>query len=197
MQRAPVIAVATVGVGIVLASLAAFGMRAAGKPSANEPGAIAPVWTETKWPFLVDQWGTGRAFVCAPSDCGGKVEIFIRPKIGFCNCSTGVSDEAELERVADTELVARELRPLRAGQAVKVGWMHGLSRLYQPTDPKTGQRVLSVAFNDECDVVVAVARVDGGDTAAIAPQVIAFLNSNPMVLWAKKELGLEFVRREW
>jgi len=29
------------------------------------------------------------------------------------------------------------------------------------------------------------------------PAVIAFLNSNPVVLWAKKELGAEFVRREW
>jgi len=26
---------------------------------------------------------------------------------------------------------------------------------------------------------------------------MAFLNSNPMVLWAKKELGLEFMRRDW
>jgi hypothetical protein len=64
-------------------------------------------------------------------------------------------------------------------------------------DEKAAQRVLSVAFNDKCDVVAAVARLDGGDAAAIAPQIIAFLNSNPMVLWAKKELGLEFVRREW
>jgi hypothetical protein len=153
MQKVPVIAIATVGVGIVLASLPAFGMRAAGKPSANEPSPIAPVWS--------------------------------------------VSDEAELERVADTELVARELQPLGGGQGVKVGWMGGLRRLYQPIDEKVGQRVLSVAFNDECDVVVAVARLDGGDAAAIAPQVIGFLNSNPTVLWAKKELGLEFVRREW
>jgi hypothetical protein len=194
MRSSPVIAVAMAGFGIVLALFAAFGMRAAGKPS---PSAIAPVWSETKWPFLVDQWGTGRAFVCRPSDCGGKVEIFIRPKIGFCNCSTGVSDEAELERVADTELLAQELRPLGPGRAIKVGWMRGLSRLYAPADEKAQERLFSVAFNDECDVVVAVARLDGGDAAAIAGAVIAFLNSNPMVLWAKKELGLEFVRREW
>jgi hypothetical protein len=196
MQRAPVLAVALVGIGIVLACLAAFGMRAVGKPSALGPSAIAPVWTETKWPFPVDQWGTGRAFACASSDCGGKVEVYIRPKVGFCNCSTGVSDEAELERVADTELLARDLRPLEPGRAIKVGWMRGLSRLYQGSDGNTGERVLSVAFNDECDVVVAVARFEGG-AAAIAPAVVGFLNSNPMVLWAKKELGLEFVRREW
>ena len=26
---------------------------------------------------------------------------------------------------------------------------------------------------------------------------ISFLKSRPMVLWAKKELGLEYVRRDW
>jgi hypothetical protein len=31
----------------------------------------------------------------------------------------------------------------------------------------------------------------------IEPAVIDYLNSTPMVLWAKKELGLEFVRRVW
>jgi len=36
-----------------------------------------------------------------------------------------------------------------------------------------------------------------GDSGVAAPAVMAFLNSNPMVLWAKKELGLEFMRRDW
>ena len=35
------------------------------------------------------------------------------------------------------------------------------------------------------------------DPALVEPAVMAFLNSTPMVLWAKKELGLEFIRREW
>jgi len=57
--------------------------------------------------------------------------------------------------------------------------------------------LLSVAYNDECDVVVALATFGNGDPAVIEPAVVDFLKSNPMVLWAKKELGLEFVRREW
>ena len=51
--------------------------------------------------------------------------------------------------------------------------------------------------SDECDVVVALASLSNGDPTVVAPAVISFLNSTPMVLWAKKELGLEFVRREW
>src|SRR5947209_5377416 len=64
---------------------------------------IAPVWTEAKWPFPIDQWGLGKAFVCSAADCGGQVQLYVRPKIGFCNCATGVSDETELEGAAATE----------------------------------------------------------------------------------------------
>ena len=31
----------------------------------------------------------------------------------------------------------------------------------------------------------------------LEPALVAFLDSRPMVLWAKKELGLEFVFRQW
>jgi hypothetical protein len=170
----------------------AFGVRAPANPS-----TVQPVWTEIKWPFLLDQWGIGKAFVCLPADCGAKIDVYVRPKIGFCNCSTGVSDDTELERVADTELVSLETRPLDSGRPVKVGWMQGLSRAYRISEEKAGERLLSVAFNDECDVVVAVAKLGNGDPTVGEPAVIAFLNRRPMVLWAKKELGLEFVRREW
>jgi hypothetical protein len=192
MQRAPVLTLAIAAMAIAVALIAGLGARAPAKPS-----AIDPFWPETKWPFLVDQWGTGRAFVCMPADCDGKVEVYVRPKIGFCNCSTGVSDDTELERVADTELLDANIRPLDAGHAIKVGWMRGLARLYRPADERSTARLLSIAFNDECDVVVAVARLGGGDAGTTAPAVLAFLNSSSMVLWAKKELGLEFVRREW
>jgi hypothetical protein len=72
--------------------------------------------------------------------------------------------------------------------------MGGLSRSYLE---KSGESLLSIAFNDECDVVVALAVISGGDPAALEPAVMEFLNTTPVVLWAKKELGLEFVRREW
>jgi hypothetical protein len=191
MRRAFSFALASAGIAFMAGSLAVFGMRAPPNPS-----PLAPVWTEAKWPFLIDQWGTGRAFVCMPADCGAKIDIYVRPKIGFCNCSTGVSDAAELERVGDTELVSPQIRPLGPGRPVKVGWMEGLSRAYTVSE-RSGERVLSIAFNDECDVVVALAALHDGDPAVAGPAVMDFLSSRPMVLWAKKELGLEFVRREW
>jgi len=191
MRRAP-FAIGIAAIVLIAGSAAVLGVRAPANPSTMEP-----VWTETKWPFLQDQWGIGKAFVCTPADCGVKIDVFIRPKIGFCNCSTGVSDDTELERVADTDLVSPKVRPLGSGSPVKIGWMKGLRRSYAVSDEKTNERVLSVAFNDECDVVVALATIGKGDPTVVEPAVISFLNSTPMVLWAKKELGLEFVRREW
>jgi hypothetical protein len=45
-------------------------------------------------------------------------------------------------------------------------------------------------------VVVAVAATGSADPEAVAAGVLKFLDSRPMVLWAKKELGLEYVYRE-
>jgi hypothetical protein len=196
MKRAP-FAIGIAAAVVVAGSAAVWGVWTPAPPSAAPSGAMEPVWTETKWPFLQDQWGIGKAFVCMPADCGVKINLFIRPKIGFCNCSTGVSDDAELERVADTELVTPKVRPLGPGSPIKVGWMRGLSRAYLASEEKPNEHLLSIAFNDECDVVVAVASLGEGDPNALAPALLSYLNSTPMVLWAKRELGLEFVRREW
>jgi hypothetical protein len=185
----------TIAAGLLLGSAAIFGVHTSANPTAA--AAIAPVWTEAKWRFPIDQWGLGKAFVCAAADCGGEVQLYVRPKIGFCNCATGVSDETELERVADTELLRAKTRALGPGRPIKVGWMRGLSRSYAASDGKAAERLVSVAYNDECDVVVAVAQFANGDPALLEPAILAFLNTNPMVLWAKKELGLEFIRREW
>jgi hypothetical protein len=197
MTRAPwAIGIAAMIVGAGCAAV--LGFRApASRGDAARPGQMAPVWAEAKWPFLLDQWGVGKAYVCEPADCGVRIEIFIRPKIGFCNCATGVADDSELERVADTDLISPTVRPLGPASPVKVGWMYGLRRAYQVSDQKPDEHLLSVAFNDSCDVVVALVSLGKADPAAATPAVIAFLNSAPVVLWAKKELGLEFVRREW
>src|SRR6185312_2167606 len=118
------------------------------------------------WPFPIDQWGTGKAFVCRARDCGVEVTLYVRPKIGFCNCATGVSDAAELDRVADTALVSTVARASNAGRPIEVGWMAGFSRTYT-NDERPGEAAVSVAFNDECDVVVALAVSRGQSAAAV------------------------------
>src|ERR1700749_2945110 len=51
------------------------------------------IWREITWPFPRDGWPAGRAFRCGASACGEQVELYVRPKIGFCNCDTGVADD--------------------------------------------------------------------------------------------------------
>jgi hypothetical protein len=69
---------------------------------------IHPSWQEARWPFLMDQWGLGRAFHCAARDCGTEIDIYVRAKIGFCNCTTGVADDEEIDRIGDVELVSAQ-----------------------------------------------------------------------------------------
>src|SRR3984957_21218334 len=51
-----------------------------------------PKFAEVRWPFPTDEWGEGKAFRCAAADCGVEVSVYIRAKIGFCNCLSGVSE---------------------------------------------------------------------------------------------------------
>jgi hypothetical protein len=45
----------------------------------GEKSVARPVWAEAKWPFPIDQWGTGRAFACKAADCGTEVSSIFVP----------------------------------------------------------------------------------------------------------------------
>jgi hypothetical protein len=150
-----------------------------------------PAWAEIQWPYPMDEWGTGKAFRCEPADCGVEVNLYIRAKIGFCNCKTGVSDDDELDRLADFRLIGEKLSVLGAGRPINVAWMKGRSRAYAIADPyRARNSVLAVAFNDRCDAVVATVVIANDRPAAIEPSVIEFLNSKTIVHWAEVTLGL-------
>jgi hypothetical protein len=147
-----------------------------------------PVWTEISWPFPVDQWGGGWAFQCKAVDCGTEVNLYLRPKIGFCNCQTGVADDPELDRVGDLDLIGSETSALGPGRPVKVQWMKGRSRGYKVA-AASAKSVLSIAFNNKCDVIVATV-VAGDQPVAREQAVLDFLNGDMMRQWAEGVLGL-------
>jgi hypothetical protein len=150
-----------------------------------------PVWTEVAWPFPIDEWGKGKAFSCRAADCGTEVNVYVRAKIGFCNCTTGVADDAELERLSDFDLVGGRVAALDDGGPIAIGWMTGRSRAYGISDSARGGRsALSIAFNNDCDAIVATAVLGRDRRAEIEPQVIGFLNGNTVLQWAKTTLGL-------
>ena len=100
--------------------------------------------------------GTGRAFRCEAEACGAAATLYLRPKVGFCNCAKGVYDNAELDRVDDLALLGPEFSGLGDSRRVSVGWMQGRSRVFRVSGPYQGpSAAAAIAFNDKCDVVVA------------------------------------------
>ena len=157
----------------------------------ESPRVASPVWTEVRWPFPLDQWGPGRTFQCKAADCGSEVNLYLRAKIGFCNCATGVADDEDLDRMSDFDLVGGEVSPLSSGRPIKIGGMNGRDRVYALTaSMPPGKTAISVVFNDRCDMVVATAVLAHGRPRTFEPAVIEFLNSATVLHWAEVSLGL-------
>jgi len=183
--------IATVAAVVLVAGVGGYVLFLDARPPADMHGAPSregPVWTDAAWPFPIDQWGQGWAYQCKAADCGIEVNLYLRPKIGFCNCQTGVADDEELDRVSDVDLVGNEGSALGPGRPIAVHWMKGRSRGYRVRAP-SGKSVLSLAFNDRCDVVVATV-VAGDDPVAQEQAVLEFLNGDLVLNWAKVVLGL-------
>jgi hypothetical protein len=176
---------------VALSALIAGDAMTAGREHApaHAPKAVSAAWTEVKWPFPLDQWGIGRAFHCRAADCGTEIKLYLRAKLGFCDCTTGVADDPELDRIGDLELLSDEFEGLGEGRPIAVAWMTGRSRPYRVAIPHAAPRTaLAIAFNDKCDVVVAT--VISEQAAAAEPAALSFLDSDLVRRWVEKELGL-------
>jgi hypothetical protein len=182
--------VATFGVGATVALLLFFVVELQGVG----PAVIAPkhpVWIETKWPFLMDQWGEGKAYQCKAPDCGAELTLYIRAKIGFCSSTTGVADDDELERLSDFDFMNGHVTALAGGHETDIVGMKGRIRAYAIASPIPSRTfAFSVAFNNNSDALVATAVVNDGKPAGVEPIVIQFLNGNTIQRWVTLTLGL-------
>jgi hypothetical protein len=174
------------------AAMATFALLASNPDDSVSPvSARPPVWTEVKWPFATDQWGRGKAFECRPVDCGGKTSLYLRAKIGFCDCTSGVASDADVDRMSDFELFGGEASPLGAGRPITIGSMKGRSRPYALIARNwLGKQAISVVFNDRCDMVVATAVMAHEPPSTFEDEMIEFLNSKAVLHWAEVALGL-------
>ena len=176
---------------LLVAGIGGYAVFLAARPVADAhrmSSGQRPVWTEGTWPFPIDQWGGGWAFQCKAADCGIDVKLYLRPKIGFCNCETGVADDEELDRVSDVDLVGSERSARGPGRPITVHWMKGRSRGYAVGAP-SAKSVLSLAFNSRCDVIVATV-VAGDEPVAQEQAVLEFLNGDLVRHRAEVVLGL-------
>src|SRR5262245_36790461 len=119
--------VTVVAAVVLVAGIGGYALFRAATPPADSG---RPTWTDAAWPFPIDQWGQGWAYQCKAPDCGVEVNLYLRPKIGFCNCQTGVADEEELDRVSDVELIGNDGSALGTVRPISVQWMTGRSRGY-------------------------------------------------------------------
>jgi hypothetical protein len=118
------------------------------------------------------------------------VNVYIRAKIGFCNCSTGISDDEELDRISDFDLFHNTLSPIGPGREISIAWMKGRSRPFTIRGAQAAKSALSVGFNDRCDAIIATAMLGHDTPAVLEPAVIEFLNSRAIIRWAEITLGL-------
>jgi hypothetical protein len=154
--------------------------------AAGGPGAH---WQEIAWRFPRDGWPPGRAFRCRSESCGEGVELYLRPKIGFCNCDTGVADDDEVDRVADLDLMSDRFVPLAPGEVVHVDEMSGRSRSYQLTmSDGTQHQAVGIAVSHRCDLMIAVTQGSGA-APELQRAALEFLASHEMTHWMMAALG--------
>ncbi|MEN3381193.1 MAG: hypothetical protein V7608_1237 [Hyphomicrobiales bacterium] len=176
-------------VGIVAMLCVAVGALLTLMPSV--PAAdLRPAWSEVAWRFPIDQWGLGKTFRCRAKDCGHDAELYVRAKIGFCNCTTGVADDEDLERVADFDLFGNRPAALASGHVVKARQMTGRARVYSiATAGAEPKKILTIALNRKCDAVVATVIAGDGDPEDFETAALEFLGSDLIARWLGSTSG--------
>jgi hypothetical protein len=161
----------------------------AGVAGTQQARSAVDGWGEIAWPYPRDGWPAGRAFRCAQEACGGEVEVYVRPKIGFCNCDSGVADDDEVDRVADLDLISERFVPLEAGKVVEVAGMKGRIRPYDLSmADRSRHTAVGIAVSHRCDLLVAVAQ--GKGTAPDVERVaLQFLGTAEMASWMTTAMG--------
>jgi hypothetical protein len=141
-------------------------------------------WSAIKWPFPVDAWPEGRAFHCGRDACGMEVSFYIRPKIGFCDCYRGVSDDDEIDRVGDLVTLSENYAPLAPGTVVKLGNIQGRARHFVIDAPNQAKRyAIGVALSRQCDAIVATVVSDSPLSARAEQSAFDLLNSPEIKNW--------------
>ena len=169
--------------GLLISAIAVAIFAASGVAGDQHVRVGREGWREIAWPFPRDGWPAGRAFRCETEACGGEVEVYVRPKIGFCNCDTGVADDDEVDRVADLDLMSARFVPLEVGKVIRVAGMEGRLRAYD-LHLADGARhtAVGIAVSRRCDLLVAVAK-GAGAAPDVARVALDFLASSDMARW--------------
>ncbi len=118
------------------------------------------------------------------------MEVYVRPKVGFCNCATGVSGDAEVDGVSDLDMISPDFRPLAVGEAVMAGGMAGRVRRYVLTTGDGREHMAAgFALSAKCDLIAAAVLGPAAGTGAARDAIVALLASPGVAGWIGSKLG--------
>ena len=166
----------------ILAALIALGASGVGAyQRAPMPAEKSAHWREIAWPFPRDGWPAGRAFGCDGA-CAGT-ELYVRAKLGFCNCDRGVADDDEVDRVTDVDRITPRFAAAAPGDRLRVGGLDGRERHYDLDMPDGTHRFATgIAVSRRCDLLVAVVQ-GAGEVRAMRRAALEFLETQEMKRW--------------
>jgi len=145
-------------------------------------------WKAIKWPFPTDAWPEGRAFHCGREQCGTNVDLYIRPKAGFCDCYRGVTDDDDIDRVGDVVVLGQNYAPSAAGGNTTLIGLQGRARHFVVDAPgRTKLYAIGIALHRRCDAIVATAVSDSPIAGRAEDNVFKLLNSPEMKNWIEAQ----------
>ena len=158
---------------------------------AGENANASPdIWQDMKWPLAFDPWPPGRAFRCGKSDCGADIELYVRPKLGFCNCATGITEDSEIDQVGDLAAIGSDFVPFGKGRTTQVGDMKGLARNYRIKLSSGDVHALAIVTSKKCDVVVITIASTATLPAQAEQTALTLLNSTRVLPWLVASVGI-------
>lgn len=119
--------------------------------------------------------------------------VYLRPKLGFCaNCATGVTDDAEVDGVADLDMITSDFVPQAPGEHVVIGRLAGRTRTYALRFPDGATRPgagFAVTRAGQCDLFVAASEGPAAGTPAGRRAIETLLATGPVADWISQRLG--------
>ncbi|WP_315701461.1 MULTISPECIES: hypothetical protein [unclassified Bradyrhizobium] len=187
MRPQPLLVIALLAISVAWAAFV-FEMVQSRAARHDDVGMGKLGWREIAWPFPRDGWPAGRAFRCQSSSCVPDSEIYLRAKLGFCNCDTGVADDDEVDRVADIDLISPRFVAHEAGRAVRVAELSGRARSYDLETGGASHGAVGFALSHRCDLMVAV--IEGRAAQPLLQDAAQqFLASHEVRRWMMAALG--------
>ena len=82
----------------------------------------SPVWSEVKWPFLLDQWGAGRHFDARPSNAAGKFMYISEPRLDFADAQRAFLMTTKSIASATSSSLAVTINRLRRADPLRLAY---------------------------------------------------------------------------